>query len=395
MNLLQLGSASLVTRLGVALLGIVQLKLAMPFLGISGFADVAGSLIFLSVGNIFESALSWRLRFEVARIGNTSEAKKITSLQAFQNSKILVPFAVGTGFTSFVIESEFIANCLSVVSLISLSLIFVPWVRFLEGIGKQKINIAIQFSCAIIVFLIFLMYLSNLTTTKMVLISSSFPLFCSSSAFVYCYFMKVKQDISPLSSDNLFQGVSVTGFQSFIIISSSTLLFGIFPLLSHWMQTDLITAQNGVEVRLLSLGLGVIAVISTQVQVERIAVSKKSILKTDLRLITLAGCIFLGFPVVDWIAQKYFLGSATEFLLINSVPYGLLLGFVILQIPSATISLVDDGGRLQMYTYFASGVLFIATIFAIANLNISFVWASCFSFLICHMIPIVYKYHGK
>ena len=394
LNLIHLSSVALVARVFIALLGIAQLTLAIPIVGISGFAQISAALTFLSVGNILESALSWRLRFEVAQLGNTFDAIKLRNNTAIRNIKICVPLFVIVVIFYCSTGEYFIRSCLSVVILILINVIFLPWVRFLEGIGRQHINIVLQLTSAFLIFLFFFINLQDISIAKMIVISSSLGWLSSFCSFIYCLFLRIDRNIGA-ENDNGIVRPPITALQASIIVTASTLLFGMFPLLSHLLQTESMTAAIGVEIRILALALSIISVVSTQFQVNRASTSDRSFTSKNSRLFVAAISVVIAFLIIDWIAQRLILGTDINFVPLNSLPFGLLLGLVICQIPSSTISLVEDGGRFQMKTYLASAGLFTVIVAAISSFHVSLAWAACASFGICHVIPICIKYRDE
>lgn len=386
MKIQKLVLISILGRSIVGLFGIIQLRAALPVFGISGFAEIAAATTLLTVGIVLESGLAWNLRLEISQSSseniNNLVRKTFLKLVLFCAPLCLITFAVMVTSNSVVIQLN-----AGILFMTFGNLLFIPWLRLLEGIGLQYVAILIQVATSFIILLIVLTTVHLVNIVEFTLLISSGGLMSSIVVYVYIR-MRMQKGIPDGASHN--QGdfyVRVPNLDSLVVVFSSNLIFGFYPLLYHFYKNDDFVSQTGIRVRIFSLMLGVIGVIGTQLQVK----SAQHIdgLRYGLRIRILTSVVLIfTFVGADFILETVVLGKDNPFNIFESVSFGVLAALVESQIHNSTLELKQFGLKRQVVSYSICTIIFAFSFVFIRHFDLSLVWATCLIFYIVHVRPL-------
>jgi len=386
MKIQRLVLISILGRSIVGLFGIIQLRAALPVFGISGFAEIAAATTLLTVGTVLESGLAWNLRLEISQ----SSSENINNLVRKTFLKLVLicaPLCLIT-FTVMVTSSSVVTKLNAGILFITVSnLLFIPWLRLLEGIGLQYVAILIQVATSFIILLTVVTTVHLLNIVEFTLLISSNGLMSSSLVYVFIR-MRIQKRIPDGASHN--QGdfyVRVPNLESLVVVFSSNILFGFYPLLYHLYKNDNFVSQTGIKVRIFSLMLGVIGVIGTQLQVKSAQHIHGLSYGLRIRILTSVVLIFI-FVGADSILEAVVLGRGNTFNIFESVSFGVLAALVESQIYNSTLELKQFGLKRQVVSYSICTIIFAFSFVFIRHFDLSLVWATCLIFYIVHVRPL-------
>jgi hypothetical protein len=386
MKIQKLVLISILGRSIVGLFGIIQLRAALPVFGISGFAEIAAATTLLTVGIVLESGLAWNLRLEISQSSseniNNLVRKTFLKLVLICAPLCLITFAVMVTSNSVVTQLN-----AGILFMTFGNLIFIPWLRLLEGIGLQYVTILIQVATSFIILLIVVATVHLLNIVEFTLLISSSGLMSSIVVLVYIR-MRIQKKIPDGASHNKGDFcVKIPNLDSLVVVFSSNLLFGFYPLLYHLYKNDDFVSQTGIRVRLFSLMLGVIGVIGTQLQVKSAQHMEGLSYGLKIRILTSVVLIFT-FVGADFILEAVVFGRDNPFNIFESVSFGVLVALVESQIYNSTLELKQFGLKRQVLSYSICTIIFAFCFVFIRHFDLSLVWATCLIFYIVHVRPL-------
>lgn len=382
----RLAVISLVARCAIGFFGLLQVRSALPIFGITGLAQIASAATFLSAGILLESGLAWNLRVRISQV--SGQEILVLVHQAFRR---LIYFCLPISLLCFVslvwVQSSSVRLIFTILFLTLINLLFLPWLRLLEGIGQQHITIIIQILTSFLVLIFTLLNVSSMNILQFALVANSGTLLTSIMVYVFCKF-KFKRFV-PNGASYLegTSNIAILHRDSLIVVLSGTLMFCFFPTIYHWNNGDIFVAQSGIQLRIFSLMIGVIGVVGTQLQImgrTRVE-TNKYLLKIQIFMSPL---LILSFVLSDNLLQYFVLGKGNDFNLIESLAYGVLASLVASQIQSSADELRKFGLRLQARSYAICAFFFLIGCGMVQVFNFSLVWYTCVIYYFLHIQPL-------
>lgn len=381
------------SRAIIGIVGFFQIQIVITQYGLTEYGKIAALLSIAPIGLILESGMSWGLRFKIAKMHDESEIRKLT-LQAFRRNFVAVLFLNSILSVFFILNAtSFFGACCLTLMFSLLSVAFVPWIRCLEGTQNQYKILLAQLISSLLGLLTLILVGKNGNFLLLTIIFMSVGVVSGLLSSVQVIMAKPLFRNASVYLDHNDQDPSFSSFHSIVIAICGTLLFSAHPMFIYFLEGSTASAKYGIQIRVLSIFIGVLSVLATQMQVgffrsrTRFAFQGPSMFRLFLASL-FGGTLYL---VVVSAANSILLDKT--FLDIDSLDlsYSLLVILSILQIPFSTRDLGINGIRWQANSLFKVCVAALMIIFIFPVFRPEFVWVINLLYCLLFVAPLMFK----